>query len=63
MNDYCECCPNVIEHIRQHYDPNGLCRRGDDPGYTLGLFQDCFPGECDLSIGDVASYLETCPED
>lgn len=62
---HCDCCPTTVEHVRQHYDPDGLTQPDEDPADVLMIFQSCFDGEeaCDLDIDDVKEYLETLREE
>ena len=58
MSKYCNCCSTTIQHIEQHYDPDGLTKASQSPEETLKMFDECFPGECDLTLADVEEYLE-----
>jgi hypothetical protein len=56
-NPYCKCCPSVVHHIRQHYDPDKHVSPDENAENVLVRFQASFPGECDLDIDDVKAYL------
>ena len=59
MESRCNCCNGIVEHIRQHYDPDGLTKPDEDPAEVLEIFRRCFPsGECDLDLEDVEKYLD-----
>lgn len=53
----CACCSSVAEHIRQHYDPDGLTKPTESAESVLAIFTASFPG-CDLTVADVQGYLD-----
>jgi hypothetical protein len=66
--NYCNCCPNVVEHIAQHYDPDGLTMPHDRAEEVLAILRNCDDGmgePCPLTLEDVQEYLEAIglPED
>jgi hypothetical protein len=58
MSDYCDCCPTNTEHIRQHYDPDGLTAPFESPGAVLEIFRDCYVEPCLLTEDDVRKYID-----
>lgn len=64
MSDYCDCCPTNTEHIRQHYDPDGLTGPDEDPEEVLAILRGCMsPEHCPLDLDDVRDYLGELAEE
>ncbi len=59
MSDYCTCCSSNIQHIGDHYDPNGVTKPDENAEELLAEFQAMFPGECDLDVYDVREYIDS----
>ena len=59
----CDCCPTVVEYIRQHLDLAGLTRSDEDPAKVLDLFDRCFEGGSGVTLDDVKEYLDALREE
>lgn len=60
---YCDCCSTNSQHIRDHYDPEGLTKPDESPEELLAELQEQWGDECDLHLVDVKAYIDSLKAD
>jgi len=61
--DYCTCCVSNIQHIGDHYDPEGLTKPDENARELLAELQEQWGDECDLDLEDVQAYIDSRKSD